>query len=113
VAIYFKFVIDRGVSPAMMLAYRISWSFVFLVFVVTFLRQWDEVIDCLRSGKAVRELAISTVMIACNWYVYIYAIGTHQLSQASLGYFMNPLVNVVLGVIVLRESIRRAQLIAV
>jgi chloramphenicol-sensitive protein RarD len=113
VAIYFKFLMDRGVTPGLMLAYRITWSFAFLLVMVTALRLWPEVVACARSGRAVRALAISTVLIAVNWYTYIYAIDVRQLSQASLGYYMNPLVNVLLGVLVLRERLRAMQVVAV
>lgn len=113
VAIYFRYVMQQGVTPTMMLAYRITWSFVFLAILVTALRLWPEVVLCLRSWRATRALIISTALIAANWYTYIYAVSSQQLSQASLGYYMNPLVNVLLGVLVLRERLRRLQIAAV
>jgi chloramphenicol-sensitive protein RarD len=113
VALYFRHVMQQGVTPTMMLAYRITWSFVFLAILVTALRLWPEVVLCLRSWRATRALIISTALIAANWYTYIYAVSSQQLSQASLGYYMNPLVNVLLGVVVLRERLRSLQIAAV
>lgn len=113
VAIYFKYVMDQGVSPTLMLAYRITWSFAFLLLLVTVLRLWPEVMACLRSWRATRALILSTALISVNWYTYIYSVSSHQLSQASLGYYMNPLVNVLLGVVVLRERLRGLQIAAV
>lgn len=113
VAIYFDYLRRRGVSPGLILAYRITWSCAFLVLLTTLLRQWREVAACARSWRSMRALLLSTVLIAANWYAYIYAVSSHQLAQASLGYYMNPLVNVLLGVAVLGERLRRLQVAAV
>lgn len=113
VALYFDYLHRRGVTADLILAYRISWCFVFLLLLASVLGQWGEVLQCARSWRSMRTLMLSTVLIAANWYAYIYAVSTHQLSQASLGYYMNPLVNVLLGVLVLGERLRRLQVAAV
>ncbi len=113
VAIYFRHLNDRGVDAMHLLAYRITWSTAFIAILLTVLRQWPEVAACLSSGKSILALMGSTIAIAANWWIYIYSVETRQLSYASLGYFMNPLVNVLIGVLLLGERLRKLQVAAV
>ena len=113
VAMYFDYLHRRGVSAEHILAYRIAWSAFFLAILITVLRQWEQVWACLRSRRSLLALIGSTTLISINWYTYIYAVATHQLSHASLGYYMNPLVNVLLGVALLRERLRLLQFLAI
>jgi chloramphenicol-sensitive protein RarD len=108
VPLYFKLVAD--VSPPEVLAQRVIWSFVLLALVVTLVGRWRDVGPALRSRPVMLALAASTLLLAFNWFVYIYSVSTNQVVEASLGYFLNPLVNVLLGVLILGERLRRWQL---
>jgi chloramphenicol-sensitive protein RarD len=107
---YFKLL--AHVPPLVVLAHRILWSTLFLAVLLTVLRKWDEIRAILRSRRMMLTLLCSTVMIAANWFVFIFAISKGQVLQASLGYFINPLVNVLLGVLILHERLRAAQVFA-
>jgi chloramphenicol-sensitive protein RarD len=107
VPLYFKLV--AAVAPAEVVAQRIFWSFALLALVVTVLRRWRQVLPVLRSPTTMLALAVSTLLLAFNWFVYIYSVSTNQVVEASLGYFLLPLVNVLLGVTILGERLRRWQ----
>lgn len=111
IAIYFKAV--AHVTPVEVLAHRAVWSFVVLAVLVGLLGRWSELWRELRSGKLCAMLAISTMFIAANWLTFIYAVMSGQVLQSSLGYFMNPLANVLLGVIFLRERLLPLQILSV
>ncbi len=85
------------------------WSLVFLLIVIALLRGWTSVGSVLRSAKSVGLLAIAAIAITVNWTTYVYAVSTDQIVESSLGYFINPLVSVTLGVVILRERLRGAQ----
>lgn len=106
---YFKML--SHVPPLTVLAHRVVWSVAFLALLLTLMRKWGEVRDALRRRRTMLALLCSTVLIAANWYVFIWAIDHDKLLEASLGYFINPLVNVLLGVVVLRERLTAGQLI--
>jgi chloramphenicol-sensitive protein RarD len=74
---------------------------------------WKEVFDTFRSIKTVGILVVTSLLISANWGLFIWAVQTGHLVESSLGYYINPLVNVLLGVVFLRERLRRVQLIAV
>lgn len=111
VPLYFKLVSE--VAPVEVLAQRVFWSFVLLSGVLTLVGRWREVPPALRSKNVMLALVASTLLLAFNWFVYIYAVSTNQVVEASLGYFLNPLVNVVIGVVILKEHLRRWQLVSV
>lgn len=100
------------VPPIEIVSHRVIWSFAILVLLVALRRRWR----ALRSVTTRRIAAIYTVaamLIAVNWLIYIWAVVAGFLLEASLGYFITPLVNVLLGVVVLRERLRSFQWIAV
>jgi chloramphenicol-sensitive protein RarD len=101
------------VPPLVVLCHRIFWSALFLVVVISLRRDWKCVWPVLRSGRSMVFLLAAAVLIAVNWLVFIYAVGSHQVLQASLGYFMNPLLSIFLGMIFLHERLRRPQWVAV
>jgi chloramphenicol-sensitive protein RarD len=103
--LYFWLVIERA-TPLELVTCRVGWSFVFLCAVITAIRGWGRVLKAAANRRIMQALAASTVMIAINWIAYVYAVATQQVLQASLGYFVTPLVNVVLGVVFLREHLR-------
>ena len=107
IPLYFKAV--AGVAPVEVLAHRALWSFAVLAVVVAVMGRWSELGRELRSSKLLLMLGLSTLFIAANWLVFIYAVVSGQVLQASLGYFINPLVNVLLGVVFLRERLRPYQ----
>ena len=76
-------------------------------------RGWAELRAALAVPRQVVTLGAGAVLLAANWGVYIYAVNSGQVIEASLGYFINPLVTVLLGVVVLRERLRRLQWVAV
>jgi chloramphenicol-sensitive protein RarD len=108
VPLYFKQLSHVGAYE--ILAHRVLWSVVFLAVVIGTQGRWQEIRASLGSRRTLIILAASTLLIAVNWLVFIIAILHGQVLQASLGYFINPLVNVALGVLVLRERLRPWQL---
>lgn len=111
VAIYFRFV--RSVAPLEILAHRIVWSVVVLALIVAISRRWTLLRGAIRVPRSVGLLFVSSILIAVNWLVFIYAVTTDHLVDASLGYFLNPLVNVLLGFLVLHEKLRRIEWLSV
>ena len=109
--LYFKAL--AHVDAPEILAHRVAWSAVFLAVLVTVQRRWREYGHAFRSIRRLSTYALSTTFVTTNWLLYIWAVVTGHVLEASLGYFMNPLVNVLLGAIFLRESLRPRQAIAV
>lgn len=108
---YFKAVAD--VSPFEVLMHRVLWSVVLLVpFYLAMRRPWPFRM-VLRDRRLVTMLLASTTIIAANWLIYIYAIGSDQVLQASLGYYITPLFNVAMGIVLLRERLSAWQIVAV
>jgi chloramphenicol-sensitive protein RarD len=91
------------------LAHRVVWSLVAVGVLVQVLRRGPEVRQVLRDGRRVARLALAAVLIAVNWGTYIYGVTSEQVVETSLGYFINPLVTVLLGVVVLGERLRPLQ----
>lgn len=111
VPLFFKLL--SSVPPVEVLAQRILWSLPLCFLIMAFRRQIGEYLAVLRDWKVLRLLLASSVLIAVNWLVYIYAIFTDHVLAASLGYYLNPLVNVMLGMVFLGERLSRMQMLAV
>jgi len=111
IPVYFKAV--KSVPPIEVLAHRVIWSVVFLAALLQLKRGWPTIAAALRNWRTMTALGASTILIACNWYTYIWAVGNNQVVEASLGYYINPLVSVVLGFVFLRERMRSLQWLAV
>jgi chloramphenicol-sensitive protein RarD len=111
VPLYFKAI--SQVPAEEILAHRVAWSAVFLAGVLSLAGRWQELARCFRSGVILGSLLASTLLIAVNWYVFIYAVNTRQVLQTSLGYFVTPLVSVVLGLVFFQERLRPGQWLAV
>lgn len=109
--LYFRLLGD--VSPVELLAHRVVWSVALLLALVAGLGRWSELVNALRRPVLVGALAASAALIAGNWFVYIYAVVSDQMLQASLGYYVSPLLNVTFGVLFLRERLRPLQGLAV
>ncbi|MGO8973645.1 MAG: EamA family transporter RarD, partial [Steroidobacteraceae bacterium] len=107
------FLLLRSVSPVEVLAHRMIWSLVFLSLVLAFRRQWSWLRPLTRQPRLVVSFAVSAVLLSGNWLLYIWAVTRGHVIDASLGYFINPLVNIVLGFVLLHERLRPAQWFAV
>ena len=108
---YFKAV--ETVPALEVLAHRVVWSLVFLVLVTQLRGQWAGFKPLFKSRRIQATLMVTTVLIAINWGVFIWAVANGRLVEASLGYFITPLVSVLLGFVFLRERLRRLQTVAV
>src|SRR5262245_42037139 len=87
------------------LAHRVVWAFLFLLALSTYTDRRASARSALRNRKALAVLAGSTLLIAINWGVYIFSVMNGRMLESSLGYYMNPLVNVLLGVAILGERL--------
>lgn len=105
--IYFK--VLAHVPALQILCHRILWSLLLLGGLLAWQRRWHDVRLVTRDRATLLRLAATTVLIANNWGVFIWAVAHGELLQASFGYFINPLVNVLLGVVFLHERLRRMQ----
>ncbi|WP_249086838.1 EamA family transporter RarD [Raoultella ornithinolytica] len=95
------------------LTHRVIWSFFFMLALISLSHQWPQVKKLLHMPRKIFLLALSAVLIGGNWLLFIWAVNNHHMLEASLGYFINPLVNIVLGMIFLGERFRRMQWLAV
>lgn len=103
-----------GAVPALeIIMHRVVWSFFFLVILIVLQRRTREFVEVLRNGRMLLTLFATAIFISGNWFLYIWAVNSNYLLQASLGYYINPLVNVVLGMVFLRERLRKPQILAV
>jgi chloramphenicol-sensitive protein RarD len=100
--------------PALeIVSHRVVWSVLVLAAALSLLRRWPTVRASLGSRRQLGALAVTTALISVNWGIFIWATNGGRLLEASLGYFINPLVNVALGALFLRERLSRRQLLAV
>lgn len=102
-----------GAAPLEIVCHRIFWSVVFLVTIVTVRRQLGQILLTISNLKTLLTLCGSTLLIATNWLVFIYAIQHDEVLQSSLGYFITPLISILLGFLFLRERLNRWQLLSV
>ena len=103
---------SAGVEPMEVVAHRIVWSLVVLAMLLTITKRWPELVRCLRSRRSAATLALSSAMLGTNWYVFVWGVTNGRILECSLGYFINPLVSVVLGWAFLGERLGRWQLVA-
>ena len=101
------------VPPIEILAHRMLWSLLFLALVLSARGQWRWLPEVLRKPRVMASFVASAILLTANWFVYIWAVNNGHVIDASLGYFINPLVNVLLGLLVLKEKMRRGQWIAI
>ncbi|MGY1600859.1 EamA family transporter RarD [Geodermatophilus sp. SYSU D00815] len=94
-------------------AHRIVWSLVFVALLLTVVRRWGQVRAAVRDRRSLLVLAGAAVLIAVNWLVFVYGVNSGHVVETSLGYFINPLVSVLLGVVVFGERLRPLQWVAV
>jgi chloramphenicol-sensitive protein RarD len=103
----------KPASATEILANRMAWSLVVMAVLLAVRRRWAWIAELRRTPGKVLLLCAAAVLVSANWGVYIWAVNRHQVVETSLGYFINPLVTVLLGVLVLRERLRPLQWVAV
>jgi chloramphenicol-sensitive protein RarD len=101
------------VSPWIVLYHRIVWSALFMGAVLSVRGEWKPLWPHLRNRRNALLLCAGALLIAANWLIFIYSVASRQLLQASLGYFINPLLSIALGMVFLRERLRGWQWVAV
>lgn len=109
--VYWKWL--THLSPAELLSHRILWTVLFCAAMLTGLRRWDEIRACFTRPREPWIVCGAALLLGTNWLIFLYAVATNRILETSLGYYLNPLINVVLAVAFLGESLRRMQAIAV
>ena len=103
-----------GATPALeVLSHRMIWSMVFVMLLLVVQRRLPELWAVRRSPSALKLLILGAILLAGNWGLYIYGVNTERVVETSLGYFINPLLTIVLGMVVLKERLNRVQWMAV
>jgi chloramphenicol-sensitive protein RarD len=112
--IYWKFL--SHVNPQEILANRIFWSFVFMVVVLLITKKWGLFILTFKgfahNKKQMYALIMASFLISLNWFTYIWAVNSGHMVEASLGYYINPLISIILGMIVLKEKLTAPQYVS-
>ena len=111
VPIYFKTL--SGVPPLEVLGHRVFWSVLLLLPLVFFTGQVQQLRDVFKSPKILGFLLISSLLIGCNWLTFIWGVSNNRILETSLGYFINPLFNMLLGYLFLKEKLSPLKLIAI
>ena len=109
--IYFKAL--QYVPALEILMHRIVWSLLFLLPIVLYLKRWNELVNIVTNVRTLLILLGTTLLVFGNWFTFIWAINSGKILQTSLGYYITPLINVLLGLIFLKERLRPAQTAAV
>lgn len=109
--LYFKLLQD--VSSFDIVVQRIFWSLLFLIVVLTWKRQWAWLGDVVRKPRVLLGFLVSALLLSGNWVLYVWAVNSGRIVDSSLGYFMSPLVSVLLGYVILKEKLRPLQWLSV
>jgi chloramphenicol-sensitive protein RarD len=109
--LYFHAISD--VPPMQIMVHRVLWSLLFLAIILTARRQWAWLGELRSRPRVMASFFVSSLLLSGNWLLYIWAVNNGHVIEASLGYFINPLVNVMLGYLVLKERLRRGQWAAI
>jgi len=109
--IYFKWL--AGVSPLDIVAHRIIWSLLFLAILLAVTNGWKDVVAGARNRRILAMLLATSLLIAVNWLLYVYAVTSGHILAGSLGYYLNPLMNILLGRFILKERLTGLQWAAV
>ncbi|MFF3344650.1 EamA family transporter RarD [Streptomyces sp. NPDC002779] len=103
----------KPAEPVEVLAHRMVWSLVAVALALLVIRRWKWAGELLRQPRKLALIAVASAVIAVNWGVYIWAVNNDRVVEASLGYFINPLVTIAMGVLLLKERLRPVQWAAV
>lgn len=106
-------ILVQAVPPFEFVGWRIMWTLPFCLLIVAFRKQFGEILTALKCRKTLFTLTISAILIGINWLVYVWAIQNGNVYAASLGYYINPLLNVLLGTLILGEKLSTRQWVAV
>jgi chloramphenicol-sensitive protein RarD len=109
--IYWKFL--HQVSALQVIGHRIGWSFILLALYIVITKQWNEFRSVAFQAKTIGIYSIAGILLSINWLIYVWGVNSGFIVETSLGYFINPLLSVLLGVIFLRERLRPRQWIPV
>lgn len=113
--IYWKWL--GHVSAEEILAHRVIWSFVFMVVLLLCMKKWGHFLSYLKEishdYKKLSALILASLLVSSNWGIFIWAINAERILDTSLGYYINPLISVLLGVIFLKEKLSQAQVLSV
>jgi chloramphenicol-sensitive protein RarD len=102
-----------SVSPLQITAHRVVWSFAFVLGLLAFRRELGDLIVAVMRPGVLLRLAVSALLLMANWLAFVWGVAQHHVVEVSLGYYINPLVNVLLGIFVLSERLNQAQWVAV
>lgn len=102
-----------GVAPLEILLHRMVWSLVFLAVILVARRQFGWLRKVASNPRLLLAFSASALLLCGNWFLYIWAVSTHRVVDASLGYFINPLFNVLMGVVFLHERLRPGQWLSI
>jgi len=108
--IYWK--VLRNIPAFEIIMHRVIWSFIFLIIILVFQKRLNELIAALKNRRTFLILFPTTILLGFNWFIYIWAVNNEHILQASLGYFINPLINVLLGMVFLKERLRPLQAVS-
>jgi chloramphenicol-sensitive protein RarD len=111
IPLYFRAL--SNVPALIILGHRVFWCALFLTIIIALRREWRSIRPLVRDRRTLLLLSTSAVLIAMNWLIFIYAVIARQVLQASLGYFITPLLSIALGLLFLRERLRKWQWLAV
>ncbi|MBK8986639.1 MAG: EamA family transporter RarD [Chloroflexi bacterium] len=103
----------KSVPAGEILSHRMAWSFLSLLLILTVMRRWAWIRPVLRQPKVLLTFLLTATLLSVNWLVYIWSVNAGFIVESALGYFINPLVNVLLGMVFLRERLRPLQAVAV
>ncbi len=108
--IYWKLL--KKVDSIEILAYRILWAFLFFLIIILKEKRFEELKQTVLGKTSRTLLIIASSLIGVNWFIYVWAVNHNKIVEASMGYYINPLISVVLGVVFLKESLKIEQIIA-
>ena len=103
----------KTVPAGEILSHRMAWSFISLLLILALMRRWAWIKPVLRQPKVLFTFLLTAMLLSVNWLTYIWAVNAGFIVESALGYFINPLVNVLLGMVFLRERLRPLQALAV
>jgi chloramphenicol-sensitive protein RarD len=95
----------EAVPAGEILAHRIFWSFIFVVFILLFTKRWKQFKAVLSNRSKLAALTLCSILVTSNWFIYIWAVNNGHVLESSLGYYINPLLSIVLGMVILKERL--------
>ena len=103
----------QEINPFEILCHRVVWSCIFLFMIISLQKRWGEVAKIIKTPSNLKGLFISGILIGSNWFTYIWAVNSGRVVETSLGYYINPLFNILIGYLLLGETLSRLQFVAV